>query len=219
MESGTLLDIHAAVQNLRAVAKLAEQQGDHAIHLTASLMETIAYMKTTGPEAMEHIQTAIAAAWKFQEEPSCKIPQLVGLTHILAVACSIRQGNSTAMLNKLKEMQVMLDEALKDSAWSTASDVVAIPIRRTPKSSQIVSQDTRMILGIGVDGGDNLMMCFITKKDAYCITFVSSFAPLSYANNLQVSSFWHGSVAQEFGRPERIQILESWLRLVGESDW
>lgn len=76
-----------------------------------------------------------------------------------------------------------------------------------------------MILGIGVDGGDNLMMCFLTKKDAYCITFVLSFTHLSYANNLQVSSFWHGSVTQEFGRPERIQILESWLRLVGESDW
>jgi hypothetical protein len=78
------------------------------------------------------------------------------------------------MLTKLKDMQVMMDEALKDHSWSTSSDVVAIPINRTPKSSHTVSQDTRMILGIGNDGGDQLMMTFLSKKDAYSITLVST---------------------------------------------
>jgi len=135
-------------------------------------MEAIAYLKTPGPDAVEHVQRAIAAAWSSQMDSRCMIPQLVGLTHILDVACSIRQGNSQVMINKLRIMQTMMDEALKDSSWSTSSDVVAIPINRTPKSSTTVSRETRMILGIGQDGDDNLMMTFLNKKDAYSITSV-----------------------------------------------
>jgi len=76
------------------------------------------------------------------------------------------------MLAKLKEMQMMMDKALGDNSWGTANDILAIPINRTPKSSHTVSQDTRMILGIGNDGGDNLLMTFLSKKDAYSITLV-----------------------------------------------
>jgi hypothetical protein len=174
LESGSLTDHHAAIQNLRAVANLAKQQNDNAIHLAASLMEALAYLKTPGPDAVQHVQTALAAAWSFQMDASCRIPQLIGLTHILDVSCAIRKGNSQEMLTKLKDMQVMMDEALKDHSWNTSSDVVAIPINRTPKSSHTVSQDTRMILGIGNDGGDQLMMTFLSKKDAYSVTLVST---------------------------------------------
>jgi hypothetical protein len=137
-------------------------------------MEALAFLKIPGPEALQHIETALAQAWSFQMDESCKIPQLVGLTHILAVACAIRKGNSQEMLIKLKNMQVTMDKALQDNSWSTSSDIVAIPINRTPKSSHTVSRDTRMILGIGDDGGDNLMMTFLSKKDAYCITLVKT---------------------------------------------
>ena len=167
------MDNHAAIQNLKSIAELATRQRDHAIHLTASLMQAMAYLKTTGPDAIEHIQTAIAGAWSNQMESSCRIPQLVGLTHILDVASAIRQGNSKVMLTKLMGMQAMMDEALKEPSWSTTSDFVAIPINRTPSSSETVSQDTRMVLGIGNDGGDTLMMSFLNKKDAYSITFVT----------------------------------------------
>lgn len=173
MKSGSLMDYHTAINHLRSAAYLAEGQGDHAIFLVASLMEAIAYMKTTGPESVEHIQRAIAAAWKYQGDSKCRIPQLTGLTHILAVACSIRLGASQDMVEKLKAMQSMMDDALKNAPeWSTTDDAISVPIRRTPKSSHVVSQDTRMILGIGSDGGDNLMMCFLNKKDTYCVTLV-----------------------------------------------
>jgi hypothetical protein len=170
LESSSLTDHHAAVQNLRAVANLAKQQNDNAIHLTASLMEALAFLKIPGPEALQHVETALAQAWSFQMDESCKIPQIISLTHILAVSCALRKGNSQEMLIKLKEMQVMMDKTLSDNSWSSSSDVIVIPINRTPKSSHTVSRDTRMILGIGDDGGDNLMMSFLSKRDAYCIT-------------------------------------------------
>ncbi|KAL5319804.1 hypothetical protein ACEPPN_012862 [Leptodophora sp. 'Broadleaf-Isolate-01'] len=189
LDSGITIENHAAINNLNAVTELAERQGDHAIHLTASLMKAIAYMKRTGPEAMENIQASIAAAWRYQTESSCRIPQLIGLTHILAVACSIRQGNSKAMIEDLKKMQVMMDDALKNPEWSTTSDVITIPIKRTPKSSQIVSSETRMVLGIGEDGGDNLMMRFLNKKDTYSITYLLSGMVLLHKNSADQKGF------------------------------
>ncbi|KAI9052303.1 hypothetical protein LZ554_003657 [Drepanopeziza brunnea f. sp. 'monogermtubi'] len=190
IKSGALIDYHCAINSLRAAAILAEKQGDHAIFLTASLLEAITYMKTTGPEATENVQRAIAAAWKYQEEPRCKIPQLTGLTHILAVCCSIRQGVSQDMVEKLKAMQSMMDESLKTARdWSTIDDAISIPIRRTPKSSHVVSRDTRMVLGIGADGGDNLMMCFLNKKDTYCVTYLLSGLVLLHKNSSDQKGF------------------------------
>lgn len=172
LATGNLTDNHAAIQNLRAIASVAEQQDDKAIFMAASLMEALAYLKTPGIDAVEHVQRQIAASQAYQADPSCSIPQLAVLTHIIDVASSIRQGNTTVMLNKLKDMQIVMDEAGRDPIWGSTSDVISIPIKRTPKSSSIISQDTRMILGIGEDGGDNLMMTFLNKKDTYAITFV-----------------------------------------------
>ena len=135
-------------------------------------MEAMAHLKSTGPESMEHAQRDIAAVWAYQLDSDNRIPQLLGLAHILDVACSLRQGNPTVMINKLKLMQTMMDEALRDPTWSTTSNVIAIPINRAQNSSQVVSPDTRTVLGIGNDGRDNLMLSFVSKKDAFSITLV-----------------------------------------------
>lgn len=172
MESSNLADYHAALQNLRSIAKLASEQNDRAIYMMASLMEAMAHLKSTGAESMEHAQRAIAAVWSYQLDDNSRIPQLLGLAHILDVACSLRQENPAVMISKLKLMQTMMDEALRDPAWSTTSNVIAIPINRTQNSSQVVSPDTRTILGIGHDGRDNLMLSFLNKKDAFSITSV-----------------------------------------------
>jgi hypothetical protein len=172
LATGNLTDNHLAIQNLRAIASVATQQDDKAIYMAACLMEALAYLKAPGTDAVEQVQRCIAASQAYQADPSCAMPQLAVLTHIIDVASSIRQGNTKTMMSKLKDMQVVVDESLKDPSWSTESDTIAIPIKRTSKSSSIISQDTRMVLGIGADGGDNLMMTFLTKKDAYSIKLV-----------------------------------------------
>jgi stage V sporulation protein SpoVS len=170
-ESGNATDTHAAIQNLREIAKLSSQQSDRAIYLAVSLMETMVHLKSNGPDAIEQAQRALAAAWKYQLDSGAQIPQLTALAHILDVVCSIRQGNPTAMVNKLREMQMMMDGALKDPIWSSTDDTIAIPINGR-NSSQVVSPDTRVIIGIGADGRDNLMMPFLSAKDAYSLTYV-----------------------------------------------
>lgn len=86
---------------------------------------------------------------------------------MLDVICSYQDGNSDLIFSKLKLMQKMMDETIKDKTWSYTDNAMAIPIRRTTKSSQIVSGDTRTILGIGEDGGDLLMLSFMGKRDSF----------------------------------------------------
>lgn len=126
-------------------------------------------MSSTGPDAITNVQGALAKAWSNQFTVESKSPQLLGMAHILQVAVSIRKGSTAEMISKLGDMQKMMDSSLKDAAWGVHTDLITIPINRTPKSSHI-SQDTRMVLAIGDDGRDNLMVSFLSKKDAYTIT-------------------------------------------------
>jgi hypothetical protein len=170
LHSGTLSDTNAALTNLRAIVNLSSDQSDRAIYMTASLMEAVVHLRNTGVDALEAAQQAIAQVWTYQLDTTTRIPQLLGLAHILDVACSMRQGNPNVMDKKLNDMQQMMDAALTDGTWSATSDLIAIPINMRKNSSQVVSPDTRMVLGIGDDGGDNLMASFLNQNDAYAIT-------------------------------------------------
>ncbi|RDW70185.1 hypothetical protein BP5796_08582 [Coleophoma crateriformis] len=169
MELGNLADSQSGLQNLRAISSVSSEQGDRAIFLMSSLMEAMAYLHSANSDAIEQVQRAIAAAWTYQLDEDNQIPQLTGLTHILDVACSLRHGNVKQMLVKLKAMQVMMDEAKKNTTWSYTSDVLAIPISRKQTDSHVVSKDTRAVLGIGKDGRDNLMVTFLNMRDAQFI--------------------------------------------------
>lgn len=170
MKSTSVAEAHACLQNLRSISNIASEQYDHSIFQMASLMEAIAHLKSSGSESVENVQRAIAAASTYQLDGDNNLPQLIGLTHILDVACSVRRGNPTEMRKKLHAMQVMMDNALSDPRWSKTSDTIALPINRPPKESHTVSHDTRTVLGIGDDGRDNLIVSFLSMKDAYAIT-------------------------------------------------
>ena len=118
---------------------------------------------------MEQAQRAIAAARTHQLDAESQLPQLTGLAHILDVVCSIRQGNPNVMLGKLQEMRTMMDAAIPNSVWSSTDDNIAIPINESKNTSHVVSSDTRMVIGIGGDGRDILMMSFLSKKDTFSI--------------------------------------------------
>lgn len=169
MQSGSLNDLHASVQQLQAVASLSSDQGDYPVHLVASLMECMAHITMATPNKMEHARAAIAAARRNQGHASCMIPQLTGLTHILDLVSSLEEGNAAILHQKLMAMQQVIDQCLQGSEWRTNDDSIFIPIRRTPKSSQVISRDTRMVLGIGEGGGDCMRMSFLGKRDAYAI--------------------------------------------------
>ncbi|CAG8962054.1 hypothetical protein HYFRA_00005096 [Hymenoscyphus fraxineus] len=172
MTTGILADDHYAIKNFQKISELATTQQDDAIHLTASLMEAMAHMRSAAPDSMVLAQGALGAARKHQLTVGATILQLNGLTHLLDVMCSIREGSIQEMLVKLKNLQVTMDQVLHNEKWGRSSDVIAIPINRTAKSSHTVSYETRAVLGIGEDGRDNLMFSFLSKTDAYSISYL-----------------------------------------------
>lgn len=153
---------------MRAITALAEQHGDRPIRFAASLMEVIAHLRMTGPEASQNLKSSMASVWSHQTEPSCQIPPLIGLAHILDLACSIKEGDTQVLMTKLQAARIAMDASIRSKDWGSR-DIISIPIRNNANYSHFVSPDTGMILRIGNDGV-NLMMTLLHQKDAYCIS-------------------------------------------------
>lgn len=136
-------------------------------------MEALAHLKSSGANGIEHVQRAIAAARTYQLDNKSSIPQLIGLTHILDVICSILHGDPAQMLSTLKAMQPVMDDLLKNPAWSIENDTLAIPIDSVHKVKHLISPDTRNVLSTREDGRGQMVMSFLNKKDAYALTYVS----------------------------------------------
>ncbi|KAB8300099.1 hypothetical protein EYC80_000331 [Monilinia laxa] len=184
LQSGTSTDNHAAIQNLRSISGLAIQQSDHSVHIVASLMEALAHLKSSGVYGIEHVQRAIAAARTYQLDIKSSIPQLIGLTHILDVICSILRGDPAQTLSTLRAMQVVMDDLLKNQAWSMENDTLAIPIDSVHKVKHLINQDTRNVLSMREDGRGQIIMSFLNKKDAYALTYLLSGIVLMHKNPL-----------------------------------
>lgn len=140
--------------------------------MAASLIEAVTHLRSGGPEAIQHAQTALAAARTYQLDQDSSIRQFGALAQFLDVACSLRQGNPAQMATTLRSLRLYMDESLKDHSWSESSDVVAVPMNFLRQNAQVVTQDTRMILESRADGRYNLFMSFLNKRDAYALTLV-----------------------------------------------
>ncbi|KAG9232471.1 cohesin loading factor [Amylocarpus encephaloides] len=169
LESGTSADLHAAVQTLQKISDLASRQGEDAIHLTASLVEAVAHLRSTAPDSAEFVQRAIAAARTHQLNVGSQIPQLNCLTQIVDVISSIQLGDSRQMNAKFENMRQIMVQISKDPTWTSSNDILLIPINGMRANNHTVSGDTRAVLGFGCDGRDHLTMSFMGKTDAIAI--------------------------------------------------
>ncbi|KAI9646602.1 hypothetical protein NHQ30_004597 [Ciborinia camelliae] len=223
LQSGTSTDNHAAIQNLRGISNLANQQGDRSVYIVASLMEALAHLKSSGVDGIEHVQRAIAAARTYQLDNKSKIPQLVGLTHILDVICSILRGDPTQMLSTLRAMQLVMDDLLKNPAWSTENDTLAIPIDSVHKVQHLISEDTRNVLSARDDGRGQIVMSFLNKKDAYALTYLLSGIVLMHKNPLdqKAMKFLQEGLARLKGDDSRVSKASSGLlsEIIAKQQW
>lgn len=131
-------------------------------------MEILSHFSAPNAESVEQVQTALASAWTYQLDTDNQIPQLLVLTHMLDVACSLLYGLPAQTEPKQKAME----DAFKNSAWGAStdpSDVIAIPINPERGQAQLVSQDSRAILGTTEDARDLLMVSFLNSNDTFAL--------------------------------------------------
>lgn len=153
-------------------------------------METIVHLRSTAADSFEQAQRALALAWTYQNDPSNPtIPQLLALTHVLDVACSLLKFNPQQTVAKLKAMQIMMDRKLNDSAWNISLDSVSVPMNATKCQNQLVSCDTRRILDVGADGRDQLMISWKNQRDCFGLTFLLSGIVLLHRNDPKAANY------------------------------
>src|SRR4051812_26231188 len=109
------------MENIRSIAALAAQRNDKAVCVLAALLEGIVHLKAGREDTVVRVQTCIAQASKYQLDTSIHIPQLVILTHLLDLACSLLQKLPEQITTKLKALQKCMDEFRDAPAWSSSS--------------------------------------------------------------------------------------------------
>ncbi|KAL7625399.1 hypothetical protein AAE478_004618 [Parahypoxylon ruwenzoriense] len=159
-----------ALENVRAIAGLANQRGDRAIFVVASLLEGLSLLKTMKDDAIVRVQACIAQALKYQFEDSVHIPQLDVFALMLDFACSLQQKSVQTIMQKLKDLQDRIDASIEDKSWSSTETELLLPIRKS--NIPVISHDTSAILRPGPDDGpyDYLAMSFWSKLEAFTIT-------------------------------------------------
>lgn len=162
------MDTQVALHDLRYISSLASERGDRSIFLLSSLMEILSYLSSPNAESIEQVQTALASAWTYQLDMDSQVPQLLVLTHMLDVACSLLYGLQAQTEPKQKAME----DAFKNSTWGQStdpSDVIAVPINPEKGQAQLVSQDSRGILGTTENVRDVLMVSFLNSNDTFAL--------------------------------------------------
>lgn len=170
LQSGRSSDANAALHNLRSIAKTAHDRGDHAVLTAASLMEALASLHAPGPDSVENVDRALAAARMYQLDPACNIVPLQAFGHIVDVAASLLHSTEERTLPKLKAMQTMINDAYTDTAaWNRSNDAIHIPLNRKQGDAHISSQDTSGVLKVGQDGRDVLLLSILGKSDVFVL--------------------------------------------------
>lgn len=168
LQSGNLVDAHA-LENLRSIFSLAHHRGDHAIAVLTSLLEGIVHLKSRKDDAIVRVQTCIAQAARYQMEPSVQIPQIEVLTLLLDLACSLQQKAPQIAMQKLKALQIRMDELVQAHEWDQNRDELLLPLKRQPNSSISVTGDTNTILRPGPGDSNYIVMSFVTKVHAFVL--------------------------------------------------
>ncbi|KAJ9148325.1 Cohesin loading factor [Pleurostoma richardsiae] len=171
LRSGHLADSHA-IDNLRQIITIADQRGDKAISVLTSLLEGLALLKTGGDEM--RVQECIARASKHQQDPSVHLPQIDVLAHLLDLACSLQEKNPTTIFEKIKTLQLKMDEALQDPKWEQNSKELLLPLQKQPNTTTSISQDTRSILMPAAGTHEHLVLSWMSKPQAFILAHVFS---------------------------------------------
>ncbi|KAI2623334.1 cohesin loading factor-domain-containing protein [Hypoxylon sp. NC1633] len=222
LQSANPSEMHA-LENLKAITNLANQRGDRAIFVVASLLEGLSLLKTMKDDAVVRIQACIAQALKYQLEESVHIPQLDILALMLDLACSLQQKSGPEIMQKLKNLQDHMDASINEESWHHVETELLLPIRKG--GAPAISQDTSAILkpGLDDDSCDYLVMSFWSKVEAFTITYTYSGLALLYQtprNDKRIFKLWDEALSQLQKAGIRLRGLPTSLTdAITRADW
>ncbi|KAJ5873484.1 uncharacterized protein N7473_013357 [Penicillium subrubescens] len=198
LSSSSHQDSVQALQHLNKISAMASRNGDKAVAAMAAVIEALAHLQQgTGSDAIEQAQRAVAVARSHQLNDELRhIPQLVTLTQMVDICCSLLEYDVPQASQKLKVLQTLADETLNDPNWR-ADGSFSIPLNG--KSAGPSSIDTGDILQVQ-NGMVLLSFNWLPQHDLYALSYFLSSITLSAKNS------YDGRKAEQF--------LDEGLRMV-----
>ncbi|KAF7718682.1 Uncharacterized protein PECH_001460 [Penicillium ucsense] len=190
LSSSSHPDSVQALQHLTKISTMASRNGDKAVAAMAAVIEALAHLQQgTGSDAIEQAQRALAAARSHQLNEEFKhIPQLVTLTQMVDICCSLLEYDVPQASQKLKALQTLADETLNDPNWR-ADGSFSVPL--SGKSAGPSSIDTGDILQVQ-NGTLLLSFNWLPQHDLYALSYFLSSITLSAKNS------YDGRKAEQF---------------------
>lgn len=173
MEAGSAADT-AALENIRSIHAIANNKGDAAVSVFASLSEALILLKTT-KGTPEMIQECMAQAAKHQFDPTVQIHQLELISLLIGLLSSLHRDKHEDTAERLRALQKKID----DWRETNPNPEFLLPIKKHTSSSQIIGNDTSAIVRPGQEGSDTdfLVMSFMTEMEFTSLVYV---LPKSY---------------------------------------
>jgi stage V sporulation protein SpoVS len=177
LSSSSHQDSVQALQHLNKISAMASRNGDKAVAAMAAVIEALAHLQQgTGSDAIEQAQRAVAFARSHQLNDELRhIPQLVTLTQMVDICCSLLEYDVPQASQKLKVLQTLADETLNDPNWR-ADGSFSIPLNG--KSAGPSSIDTGDILQVQ-NGMVLLSFNWLPQHDLYALSYFLSSITLS----------------------------------------
>ncbi|KAL8802892.1 MAG: hypothetical protein Q9182_003508 [Xanthomendoza sp. 2 TL-2023] len=171
-------DILSGFAQLKSIAAIAESHGDKAILAIASTIEALIHLRdSSSAEGIEQAQRALATARSQQLDAQVRgIPQIVVLTNIVDLSCSLQQCDTSQAMKKMQAMQASLENP--NSSWHP-DGLLLIPIQshdvsRTPSGTGLVRRDSQ--------GSLCIVFRWAPWKDVYVLGYLLSSISTSHKN-------------------------------------
>ncbi|KAL8781728.1 MAG: hypothetical protein Q9194_000232 [Teloschistes cf. exilis] len=171
-------DILSAHTQLKNISALADTLGDKAIHALSSTLEALIHLRESSSlESLEHAQRALAIARSLQFDPKVgRISQVVVLTNIVDLCCSLQHFDPSQAVHKMQAMQTSLET--QKHAWQ-ADGSLLVPVHsqtasRSPNGSGIVRGDS--------SGAVLLNFSWTSQNDIYALGYLLSSLAIAHRN-------------------------------------
>jgi hypothetical protein len=183
LQSSSTQEILTAITQLKLVANMANNRGDHAVGVLASTLEALVHTsRATSQEGIEQTQRALAAARSSQLDPAGqRMPQLSAMAYYVDLSCSLIQGDAVQAGIKLAAMQSFLDGRPEDESW-TADGHFLVPIGKNSSSTLSNNGSCKGIIRSGSEGSLSVQMQWLSKSEIYAIGYAFSASTLVNKN-------------------------------------
>lgn len=128
MQSQPHPDSTGAIQNLHSICSVAEQAGDISVNFTASALEALLHLRSTGLDNAKQAQLCIGSARRFQLQTSVdELGPVITLLNCVDLASSLMQHSPDQASTKLKEIVRLEDQTLHVPKGGKGGDVLEVP--------------------------------------------------------------------------------------------